>query len=110
MRMTPIAAGAVAIAAAVVTGSTPVQAAAGPYYTPGTIYFSKTETAELTYPAGLAAVRAVTASPFKNLVAANATEVMVKASSANVAGQCVKISDTGAVGTYGGNDGDGYCQ
>ncbi|WP_436535242.1 hypothetical protein [Actinoplanes sp. HUAS TT8] len=94
--------------AAGIAAATP--AVSGPHYTPGTVYFNKTETAELTYPVGVAAVRAVTAEPFGRLVGANATEIMVKASSANVVGQCVKVTADGTIGTYGGNDGDGYCQ
>ncbi len=101
------------VAAAAVTVASPALAASavpGPHYTPGTIYFNKTETAELTYPAGLAAVRAVTAAPFGDIVTRHATEIMVQAGSANMVGQCVKITSAGAIGTYGGNDGDGYCQ
>ncbi|MFI1992913.1 hypothetical protein [Actinoplanes sp. NPDC020271] len=101
---------AAALAAGMLITASPAQAASGPRYTPGTIYFNKTETAELTYPAGLAAVRTVAAAPFGRIIGNNAAEVMVKAGSANVVGQCVKITTAGVIGTYGGNDGDGFCQ
>jgi hypothetical protein len=101
------------IAAGIVMVAPPAQAAPaapGPHYTPGTVFFDKTESAELTYPAGVAAVQAVVATPFGRIIGQNTAEIMVKAGSANVVGQCVKITATGAIGTYGGNDGDGFCQ
>ncbi|BCY10047.1 hypothetical protein [Actinoplanes sp. L3-i22] len=94
------------ITAGIVLTASPVWAGPGPHYTPGTVYFTKTESAELTYPAGVAAVQAVVAKPFDRLLGQNTAEIMVKASSANIVGQCVKITSTGVIGTYGG----GTCQ
>ncbi|GAA2860470.1 hypothetical protein Acy02nite_56710 [Actinoplanes cyaneus] len=98
------------LAAGMMVVTSPAQAASAPHYRPGTIYFNKTETAQLTYLTGVAAVRSVAAAPFGRIIGDNAAEIMVRAGSANMVGQCVKITSMGAIGTYGGNDGDGFCQ
>lgn len=97
---------AAGMAVGAVLAAAPAHAAGGPRYDAGTVYFNKTETAELTYVTGVRAVYATVTEPFARILADHTAEVMVKADSANVVGQCVRIGRGGAIGTYGG----GYCE
>jgi hypothetical protein len=77
----------------------------------GTLYFNRSETQYIAaYENWLAIVGWFVPPPFDTLLAIYQLYLHYEAQYAESVGICVKIKSTGAIGTYGGSQGGGYCR